>query len=207
MLLAELERSGCGLDGFGEEEMLGLLGRQQIDVIHDGFVRPFGLEALQEASAGEAQRRRYAGNLHEVETAAPLGHNLCGGVADAGHVDGEDRHAALGQRELGQTHAAGLQLNPALGFEFGQTLVVVDEDEGAATVGAYRPAQTRILAPLEVLRAGERRRHGCQQRAEVVHEEVERAQAVVLRISLAELAQRRLEVVGQQREVVVGRKG
>ena len=207
VLLAELERSGCSLDGFGEEEMLGLLGCQQIDVIHDGFVRPFGLEALQDASVGKAQRRGHAGNLHEVETAAPLGHNLSGGVADAGHVDGEDCHATLGQRELRQAHAAGLQLDAALGFELGQTLVVVDEDEGAAAVGAHRPAQPRILAPLEVLRTGERRRHGRQQCAEVLHEEVERSQAVVLRISLTELAQRRLEVVGEQREVVVGSEG
>ena len=60
-----------------------------------------------------------------------------------------------------------------------------------------------VVALLQILRRRERGFHWCQRLAPVVHEEVQGAQHVILRIGLSELAQRSLEVVGLHGQVVV----
>ena len=120
---------------------------------------------------------------------------------------GERANGTGGNGEPGQRHAAGLQLHLLLGRQLLQAFVVVDEDEGPLAVGAHGPAQRAVVAFLHVLRCGELRLHRSQHLGIVVHEEVQRAQAVVLAVGLAVLAERSLEVVGAHRQVVVGRAG
>ena len=122
-------------------------------------------------------------------------------------VDGEDGHAPGGHRHGGQPHTTGLQAHMALGREMGKALIVVDEDEAAAVLAAYRPAQVAVVTLGQLLGRGEGGLHGCQQFAVVVHEEVQGAQQIVVGIGLAKLAQRCLEVVGAEGQVVVGGAG
>ena len=61
-----------------------------------------------------------------------------------------------------------------------------------------------VVALLDILRCGERGFHRCQQLTPVLHEQVQGAQHIVLRISLAKLTERGLEVVGYHGQVVVG---
>ena len=188
-----------------QEEPLGLLLREQVDVVEDGGRKALRLHVLQRLAALQGNSGGNALELHHVDLAVAASHQLGRSIADAVDIDGENGHAARRDGEARQLHAAGLQPHVLLRAEVLQALVVVHKDEAAALLGTYGPAQGAIVALLQVLAGGELRLHRGQLFAIVVHEQVERAQHVVLRIGLSELAERCLEVVGQLRQVVVGR--
>ena len=128
---------------------------------------------------------------------------MCGGVADAVDVDGQDAHGSCRNSQLRQLHPADLQLHAPFGRQALQALVVVDEDEGAAILLPVGPSQLGVVALGDVLRGGELCLHRGQQLAVVLQEQVELAEGVVVGTALSELTEGGLEVVVLYRHIVV----
>ena len=210
--LQNTEKGNVGTLQFGalwQVEVFGLITTEQIDVITDRTRESQGFDVVQRPAVLKDNGRGNPRNLHQANLAIATGNQLSGGIAEARHVHGEDGSTAGrdGDRFLREADAAGLKLYGSLGREVGEALVVIEEDEGGFSIGTHRPAQRRVVGLLQILRCREGGLHGCQQLAEVLHEEMQGAQAVVLRIGLAELTQRSLEVIGADGQVVVGGEG
>ena len=133
-----------------------------------------------------------------------MGDELCCGVADAVDVDGKDtgRGGWDGDGLLGELHAADIELYAFLLREVAEPFVVVDEDECLLSLIPVAPPQVRVIALLDVLLAGIGGCHGRQHFAVVLHEEVQLAEHVEVRVALSEFVQRCLEVVGHGGQVV-----
>ena len=111
---SQVERGHGGRHLLIEEQVFGLVLREQIDVLADRFLGATRLHVVQRLAVLKGNRGGDALDLLHIDYAIAPRHELCRGIANAVDVDRKYTHGTGRNGQLWQLNTACLQLHIAL---------------------------------------------------------------------------------------------